>query len=89
MERLLPPRLWSICVLIAVAAGLLLPFGGTLPLPARLAGRNIQLVGLNEALAQADLVVLLVDHKEFKELPAERLAGKRVIDTRGTWRDLA
>lgn len=58
-------------------------------LPARLAGRNIQLVGLDEALAQADLVVLLVDHKEFKELPAERLAGKRVIDTRGTWRDLA
>ena len=58
-------------------------------LPARLAGRNIQLVGLDEALAQADLVVLLVDHKEFKELPAERLTGKRVIDTRGTWRDLA
>jgi len=55
-------------------------------LPAKLAGGPVQLVGLDEALERADVVVLLVDHREFKELDRERLSGKRVIDTRGTWR---
>ncbi len=58
-------------------------------LPARLAGRNIELRDIDSALAEADLVVLLVDHKQFKALPVERLAGKQVIDTRGIWRELA
>ena len=44
------------------------------------------MVGLDEALERADVVVLLVDHREFKELDRARLSGKRVIDTRGTWR---
>lgn len=55
-------------------------------LPDPLNGIGVELVGLSEAVERADVVVLLVDHREFKELDRARLAGKRVIDTRGTWR---
>lgn len=55
-------------------------------MPAKLEGTGIELVGLDEALERADIVLLLVDHKEFKELDRSRLEGKTVIDTRGTWR---
>lgn len=58
-------------------------------LPASLAGRNVVLTALDDALERADLVVLLVDHKEFKALDPSLLAGKKVIDTRGVWRSLA
>lgn len=37
------------------------------------------------AVAEADIILLLVDHKEFKELNREALAGKILIDTRGIW----
>ena len=43
------------------------------------------LVGLEEALEKADILLLLVDHNAFKAVPAARLKGKRVIDTRGIW----
>ena len=52
-------------------------------LPDGLAGAR--LVDLDTALAEADLHVLLVDHGPFRDLPPERLAGKRVVDTRGCW----
>ncbi|MCH8565397.1 UDP-N-acetyl-D-mannosamine dehydrogenase [Nesterenkonia sp. LB17] len=56
-------------------------------LPASLAGfGNVELSGLDEALERADVVVLLVDHQVFKELPVSRLADATVIDTRGIWR---
>jgi UDP-N-acetyl-D-mannosaminuronic acid dehydrogenase len=29
---------------------------------------------------------MLVDHAAFKSVPAETLAGKRIIDTRGIWK---
>ncbi|MFW5444405.1 MAG: UDP-N-acetyl-D-mannosamine dehydrogenase [Methylococcaceae bacterium] len=38
---------------------------------------------LNEALAQADIVLLLVDHKEFKQIMSEKLHQCITIDTRG------
>ncbi|WP_298752975.1 UDP-N-acetyl-D-mannosamine dehydrogenase [uncultured Serinicoccus sp.] len=55
-------------------------------LPARLAGQsNVHLTPLAEAMGRADVVVLLVDHKEFKELDGpERQVP--VVDTRGAWR---
>ncbi|OVZ59867.1 UDP-N-acetyl-D-mannosamine dehydrogenase [Pigmentiphaga sp. NML030171] len=37
------------------------------------------------ALTQADIVILLVDHKEFKAIPRNRISGIAVIDTRGVW----
>ena len=40
---------------------------------------------LDEALAEADVVVLLTDHRQFKDLDRARLDGKAVIDTRGVW----
>lgn len=36
-----------------------------------------------EALDACDVVVLLVDHDDFKTMPAP--SGKRIIDTRGIW----
>lgn len=56
-------------------------------LPASLTGfGNVTLSGLEEALDRADVVVLLVDHQVFKELPVSRLDDATVIDTRGIWR---
>lgn len=53
-------------------------------LPSKLAGK-LSLLAIETALAETDVVVLLVDHKEFKALPASTLASHRVIDTRGVW----
>ena len=47
------------------------------------------LFSLEEAVEGADCLVLLVDHKEFKEInPHEllrKMRGSRIIDTRGIW----
>ncbi|MEU4384952.1 UDP-N-acetyl-D-mannosamine dehydrogenase [Promicromonospora sp. NPDC023805] len=52
-------------------------------LPAALADLpNVWLVDAEEALARADAHALLVDHTVFRAL-AERLATKRLVDTRG------
>lgn len=53
-------------------------------LPSKLAGK-LGLSSIETALAEADVVVLLVDHKDFKEIPASILASHRVVDTRGVW----
>ncbi len=45
-----------------------------------------KLATLEDALARADIVVLLTDHAPFKEIERDRLQGKTVIDTRGVWR---
>lgn len=47
---------------------------------------NVHLVSADDALAAAEVVVLLVDHDEFRTVRADQLAGKAVIDTRGLWR---
>lgn len=48
--------------------------------------KEFALVGLDEALAAADIVVVLVDHDAFRRLRAVDLAAKVVIDTRGVIR---
>src|SRR3546814_6852493 len=48
---------------------------------------NVSLGGPSEAIAQADIVLLLVDHSPFKSLDRRELAEKIIIDTRGTWRE--
>lgn len=56
-------------------------------LPAALAGLpGLEKADLDRALAEAEVVLLLVDHHIFRELDRDRLAGKTVIDTRGIWR---
>ncbi|MFK5582829.1 UDP-N-acetyl-D-mannosamine dehydrogenase [Serinicoccus sp. LYQ131] len=55
-------------------------------LPPRLAERpNVRLAPLDEALQRADVVALLVDHKEFKALDGPGGTAP-VVDTRGAWR---
>lgn len=46
---------------------------------------NVQLASLDDALAHADVFALLVDHDEFKKVPAAKLKGKSIVDTKGLW----
>ncbi|NQV84119.1 MAG: nucleotide sugar dehydrogenase, partial [Rhodospirillales bacterium] len=56
-------------------------------LPPELDGTpGVSLANLDEALEAADIVVLLVDHKDFKDINRGRLSGKRIFDARGIWR---
>jgi UDP-N-acetyl-D-mannosaminuronic acid dehydrogenase len=45
----------------------------------------ISLISIKDILSKANILVLLVDHKEFKELSLEQLQGKTIVDTRGIW----
>ena len=56
-------------------------------LPAKLGGlENVVLKSVETAVDDADIVVLLVDHDQFRAVNRSRLAGKVVYDTRGIWR---
>lgn len=56
-------------------------------LPKALEGAaNVEFAEYREAIERADVVLLLVDHDEFKDLPATALTGKAVVDTKGLWR---
>jgi UDP-N-acetyl-D-mannosaminuronic acid dehydrogenase len=46
---------------------------------------RVQLVELESALEQADIVVLLVNHRDFIHIDKQLLAEKIIIDTRGSW----
>jgi UDP-N-acetyl-D-mannosaminuronic acid dehydrogenase len=48
--------------------------------------KNVELVRLDNALEQADILVLLVDHKEFVQLDVSQLSSKTVLDFKGVWR---
>ncbi len=54
--------------------------------PALNALDNVTLEPTAEAIRQADIIVLLVDHREFKHVDRRLLAEKALIDTRGVWR---
>ncbi|MEB0089483.1 UDP-N-acetyl-D-mannosamine dehydrogenase, partial [Pseudomonas sp. RTI1] len=47
--------------------------------------RKASLCSSEQALTDADIILLLVDHKEFKEITVAELRGRAVIDTRGIW----
>lgn len=55
-------------------------------LPSSLAANGAELVAQERALAEADVIVGLVDHRPFRDIPPAQLAEKVVIDTRGMWR---
>ena len=55
-------------------------------LPNNLADCRVELVSTEVALKEAGVVVLLVDHREFLQIPLSLLTDKIVIDTRGAWR---
>jgi UDP-N-acetyl-D-mannosaminuronic acid dehydrogenase len=48
---------------------------------------SFELAELDVLLAESDVIVLLTDHQAFRDLTAEQLAGKIVVDTRGIWRN--
>ncbi|MEX5266775.1 UDP-N-acetyl-D-mannosamine dehydrogenase [Kocuria sp. CPCC 204721] len=47
---------------------------------------NVEFADYQDAIERADVILLLVDHDEFKTLPATALKGKAVVDTKGLWR---
>jgi len=54
-------------------------------LPPEFDGSRAQLVSLDTALEQCDIIMLLVDHAGFAQVTAPQIAGKQVYDTRGQW----
>ena len=54
-------------------------------LPDSFAGK-VELLDAEVAIGRADIVLLLVDHRPFRDIPANLLANKHLIDTRGMWR---
>ncbi len=54
-------------------------------LPDQLIAQGVELVELSDALGAANLLVALVDHSEFKQIPLSQVTSKVVIDTRGLW----
>lgn len=56
-------------------------------LPSILASsENVRLCDLSSALSEAEVVVLLVDHTEFKSVPESNRDHFKLIDTRGIWK---
>ena len=54
-------------------------------LPASLSEAGVRLTDIAEAL-QADVVLLLVDHREFRAIKPEFAPEQTLIDTRGLWK---
>ena len=59
------------------------PFTKELPAPMTTTGAR--LVKYEEAMAEADLVGVLVDHDAFRSAPRYLSADKIIYDTRGMW----
>lgn len=58
-------------------------------LPKRLKGfDNVTLQEFEHALTDAEVVLLLVDHKEFRAITPESLRDMEVVDTKGLWRNI-
>lgn len=54
-------------------------------LPASL-GQHAKLVDTASALAEADVLVMLVDHRQFKAIESAQIKQRWIIDTKGVWR---
>ncbi|MFT4273296.1 MAG: UDP-N-acetyl-D-mannosamine dehydrogenase [Pantoea sp.] len=54
-------------------------------IPNRLAGKAT-LVTTNDALQQADILVMLVDHTPFRDIDAAQVTQAWIVDTKGVWR---
>ncbi len=44
------------------------------------------LVQPEQALAEADLLVMLVDHRDFRAIGADQVTQPWIVDTKGVWR---
>jgi UDP-N-acetyl-D-mannosaminuronic acid dehydrogenase len=54
-------------------------------LPRELDGKGIVFTDALSAIDKADIVVLLVDHRQFSLIDPEALRDKELVDTRGLW----
>ena len=54
-------------------------------LPPGLEKNSVGFFSLIDAIKYSDIIVLLVDHSEFKNIDLDLLSGKQIIDTRGIW----
>jgi UDP-N-acetyl-D-mannosaminuronic acid dehydrogenase len=54
-------------------------------LPAELADAGVILTDALSAIDQADIVVLLVDHRQFGLIDPVAFQSKKLVDTRGLW----
>lgn len=54
-------------------------------IPTRLAD-EATLVSTEDALQQADILVMLVDHAQFRAIPMNQITQPWIIDTKGVWR---
>ncbi|MBS0481851.1 MAG: UDP-N-acetyl-D-mannosamine dehydrogenase [Proteobacteria bacterium] len=61
------------------------PFAGTLP--REFDGTGAELIDIDTALESCDVLIVLVDHDQFKAVPLAERAAKAVYDTRGIWLD--
>ena len=52
-------------------------------LPGSVDANGFELTGLGDALERANVVVVLVDHDEFRNIERSRMNTKVVVDTRG------
>jgi UDP-N-acetyl-D-mannosaminuronic acid dehydrogenase len=50
--------------------------------------KNTKYCEYEQAVQQADTVIVLTDHKEFKDIDRSVLKNKKIIDTRGIWRKI-
>jgi UDP-N-acetyl-D-mannosaminuronic acid dehydrogenase len=79
----------------AVAAKLARTFGARIKvvepyaaeLPKEFAGTAAELIDIDTALETTDILIVLVDHDQFKAVPLAERANKLVYDTRGIWLD--
>ncbi|MPT48141.1 MAG: UDP-N-acetyl-D-mannosamine dehydrogenase [Sphingobium sp.] len=53
-------------------------------LPSSLAGKARHITS-SEAVRQCDILLMLVDHDDFKAMPVPTRAGIHIVDTRGIW----
>jgi UDP-N-acetyl-D-mannosaminuronic acid dehydrogenase len=56
-------------------------------LPREFAGTGAHLIDLDTALEEHDILLVLVDHDAFRQVPLAERARKLVYDTRGIWPD--
>jgi UDP-N-acetyl-D-mannosaminuronic acid dehydrogenase len=57
-------------------------------LPKSLKTLGIRIVNFREAINSCKILLLLVDHDQFRRVSASDLEGKIVFDTRGIWRNV-
>ncbi|MEC9367810.1 MAG: UDP-N-acetyl-D-mannosamine dehydrogenase [Pseudomonadota bacterium] len=54
-------------------------------LPEDLSRRGARLMDALSAIDQSDIVLLLVDHRQFRMIDVNQISGKTIIDTKGLW----